>query len=338
MDGIKIDVTGNIARVIEKPLKVTAGTVGLPVEFTFDGEWEGLSKTAVFQAGFECKIVEKLDTETVVPWEVLNKPGTRLIIGVYGVNKDGSIAIPTTWANVCVIHDSSRPEGDPATDPSIPIYQKLMNDMEELSQGFEELTEDVEKGLVAVKPYIMVTNDNLTFYVDGDAGSDDSDGLTKATAFKTINRYIEELNRQAEVRCTFVGNCDHYLMDSAETFNAVAIHFIHEASVDNITIDFRGVYTPAGYNCHFNVICDEAKSGEVQKTFTLNIPNNLYFDGGAHVFRFVKFTNGQLAVHGGSAQFNDCEFDNANFRCTNANIGMRRCKIVKNGDLINLTT
>lgn len=127
MKGIKIEVTGNIARVTEKPARITAGTVGLPVEFSFDEPWEGLDKTAVFQAGRVCKIVENLNAETVVPWEVLVKNGLWLSIGVYGTNKDGSCAIPTTWANVSVIAVSAHPNGDPSTDPTLPVWQKLLN-------------------------------------------------------------------------------------------------------------------------------------------------------------------------------------------------------------------
>lgn len=137
MDGIKIEVTGNIARVIEKPMRITAGTVGLPVEFVFDSQWDGLSKTAVFQAGHVCKIVDSLDTKTVVPWEVLTIPGAWLSIGAYGVNADGSVAIPTIWVNVSAINISAHPNGDPAADPSLPIYQKLLNEVEELREMVE---------------------------------------------------------------------------------------------------------------------------------------------------------------------------------------------------------
>ena len=129
MDGIRIEVTGNIARVIEKPTRITAGTVGLPVGFSFDNQWEGLDKTAVFKANRTCKIVGRLEEETVVPWEVLEKPGAWLSIGVYGVSKDGSVAIPTIWANVSPVSVSAHPEGDPAADPSLLIYQELMNDI-----------------------------------------------------------------------------------------------------------------------------------------------------------------------------------------------------------------
>lgn len=127
MDGIKIEVIGNIARVIEKPSRITSGTVGLPVEFTFDSQWDGLRKIAVFQAGNIIKTVDDPDAETTVPWEVLEKPNVWLSVGVYGTNADGSVVIPTIWANVCVIHVGVNPDGDPSTDPTLPIWQTMMN-------------------------------------------------------------------------------------------------------------------------------------------------------------------------------------------------------------------
>ena len=127
MDGIKIEVTGNIARIIERPARITAGTVGLPVEFSFDSAWDGLSKTAVFRMGKIEMVTENLVEETTVPWELLQHPGKWLSIGVYGVNADGSVAIPTIWANVCAICESATPDGDPSTDPTLPVWQRILD-------------------------------------------------------------------------------------------------------------------------------------------------------------------------------------------------------------------
>lgn len=126
MDGIKIEVTGNIVRVIEKPTKITSGTVGLPIEFTFDSQWDDLRKIVVFRAGNIVKSVEKPREGNVVPWEVLKQPGVWLSVGVYGTNADGSVVIPTIWANVSVIHAGVNPDGDPTTDPTLPIWQTMM--------------------------------------------------------------------------------------------------------------------------------------------------------------------------------------------------------------------
>ena len=127
MDGIKIEVIGNIANVVESPYRITSGTVGLPIEFSFDEQWDGLQKTAVFRVRNDVKIVEDLEAETTVPWELLQKPGAKLSVGVYGVNQDGSIAIPTIWANVRTIKDGVDPEGDPSAEPTLPVWQRLWN-------------------------------------------------------------------------------------------------------------------------------------------------------------------------------------------------------------------
>lgn len=119
MEAIKIEVTGNIARVIEKPAKITSGTVGLPVEFTFDSQWEGLDKIAVFQAGYVRKHMVLVVDATAVPMEVLARPGVRLNIGVYGVNEDGSVAIPTIWTSLGNIREGAVPGSSAGSDIGI---------------------------------------------------------------------------------------------------------------------------------------------------------------------------------------------------------------------------
>ena len=141
MEPIKVEVAGNIARVIEKPPRITAGTVGWPIEFLFDRPWDGLRKTAVFRVHHSTRIVENLETETTVPWELLQKPGAWLSVGVYGVNLDGSVAIPTIWANVCPISDGADPEADPGADPSLPVYQKLLDDVDDIEEVIDDIFE-----------------------------------------------------------------------------------------------------------------------------------------------------------------------------------------------------
>lgn len=139
MDGIKIEVIGNIARVTDRPPMITSGTVGLPVSFTFDSQWDGLSKTAVFRVGHSKKVVEKPESEAIVPWELLRKPGVWLHIGVYGINADGTVAIPTTWANVCVIQKGVSPDGDPTLDPTLPVWKELSYEVDRLASEMEKV-------------------------------------------------------------------------------------------------------------------------------------------------------------------------------------------------------
>lgn len=127
MEGIKINVSGNIARVIEKPTRITSGTVGMPVEFTFDNQWLGLNKIAVFRAGCVSKTLENPKAGDTVPWEVLVKPYEWLCVGVYGTNKDGTKVIPTIWANVSPIQVGANPDCDPSTEPTPTIWQTMLS-------------------------------------------------------------------------------------------------------------------------------------------------------------------------------------------------------------------
>ena len=175
MDGIIIEVTGNIARVIEKPLRITSGTVGLPVEFTFDSQWDGLIKSYVFQAGHICKSVINPESEiTTVPWEVLAKPGPCLSIGVYGVNADGSVAIPTVWANVSVIRLGARPECDPSADPTKPAWLKLRDDVDRINEVIDEMCDEIANKLrvttISLPSSRWVGSDNLHSQVVSIAG------------------------------------------------------------------------------------------------------------------------------------------------------------------------
>ena len=135
MESIKIEVNGNIAKVVGKPAVITAGTVGLPVEFTYDSDWDGLRKTASFKACTEHRSVDNIGNETTVPWEVLQKPGARLYVSVHGENEDCSIVIPTAWVSVCLIKPGADPGGDPSADPTQPIWKELMDAIDSLRQA-----------------------------------------------------------------------------------------------------------------------------------------------------------------------------------------------------------
>ncbi len=93
---MKISVTGLMAQVVNAPV-LTSGRVGQGVEFIFDEGWEGLTKTAVFRCGNVSLPVLCRNNSAVIPWEVLEKPGCTLYVGVYGTDEQGTV-MPTVWA------------------------------------------------------------------------------------------------------------------------------------------------------------------------------------------------------------------------------------------------
>lgn len=126
MEKIKLQVSGSQIQVIARPAAITAGTVGLEAEFSFDSHWDNLAKTVIFRAG-DTVITAALEQDThIVPWEVLEKPDLWLIVGVYGANPEGTVVIPTLWTKVAAVYTGVDPEGDPALEPSNPIWQETL--------------------------------------------------------------------------------------------------------------------------------------------------------------------------------------------------------------------
>lgn len=126
MEKIKLQVSGSQIQVVQRPAAITAGTVGLEAEFSFDSHWDNLGKTAVFRAGDKV-ITAALEQDThIVPWEVLEKPDLWLVVGVYGANAEGTVVIPTLWTKVAAVYTGVDPEGDPALEPSNPIWQETL--------------------------------------------------------------------------------------------------------------------------------------------------------------------------------------------------------------------
>lgn len=107
--------------------ELTSGMVGLPVRFSFDSDWDGLNIVAVFDGGGQRISVPLLtDMEAVLPWEVIAKANTRLRIGAEGRKSDGSIVIPTVWANAGYITEGAVATDEEGNPPTPGIYDQIM--------------------------------------------------------------------------------------------------------------------------------------------------------------------------------------------------------------------
>ena len=130
----KIRVNDAIARTVYRKA-IPAGIIGAQVEFDYaDDIWHGLRKTVVFKGAVTKDVVTDANIVTI-PHEVVEKPSFRLSIGVYGVDADGNIAIPTLWEDIGAILDAAAPSGDTGTDPSLPVWaqiQAMIGNLDEL--------------------------------------------------------------------------------------------------------------------------------------------------------------------------------------------------------------
>ena len=140
----KIRVNGTIARTVYRKA-IPAGIIGAQVEFDYaDDIWHGLRKTVVFKGAVTKDVVTDANIVTI-PHEVVEKPSFRLNIGVYGVDADGNVAIPTLWEDIGAILDAADPSGDTNTDPSLPVWAQIQEQIGNL----DELTTEAKSNLVA---------------------------------------------------------------------------------------------------------------------------------------------------------------------------------------------
>lgn len=86
------------------------------LRFEFSPEWEGLEKTAIFQAGCAESAAALTGGACTIPPEVLKAPGYFLMAGVCGKAGE-TLVMPTVWANLgLILEGAAPPSGGGAPD------------------------------------------------------------------------------------------------------------------------------------------------------------------------------------------------------------------------------
>ena len=119
---------------------LTSGMVGLPVTIDCDESWEGLTKNLVCRCStwddqdVEIRTILNVGETATVAHEVM-KAGMRLHLGLEGFREDGTLVIPTTWATCKgTIHRGANSNGDPGTDPELPVWNQLQAQIEQINR------------------------------------------------------------------------------------------------------------------------------------------------------------------------------------------------------------
>ena len=111
---------------------VTSGSVNVyTVKFDFNSDWDGLAKTAVFQAADDkVSVILDQDNECQIPWEVLQNPRRTLEVGVYGT-RGTDLVLPTIWATIGTIKEGASP-GDSTQPPTPSVYDQILAEIGDL--------------------------------------------------------------------------------------------------------------------------------------------------------------------------------------------------------------
>ena len=127
----RLQANKNRLTLLENEL-ITSGSLNVyDVYFTFDNNWDGLEKTAVFKTGGCSGTAVALDEENhcIVPWDVLENKYVNSVfkIGVFGL-KGKELILPTIWVDAGVLKRGAYSSDE--TKPKDPdLYQQLLESL-----------------------------------------------------------------------------------------------------------------------------------------------------------------------------------------------------------------
>lgn len=134
MELVKLNISGVRAEILSA-VPIPANAVGAKITFRYGPEWDGLTKTVVLMGAATACIVGAGETVTI-PREVLTEPGRRLLVGIYGVDAENVVIIPTLWADLGLIRSSAYVQAEEAAEPALPVWaqlQGMIGDLQELN-------------------------------------------------------------------------------------------------------------------------------------------------------------------------------------------------------------
>ena len=158
MNIASIEVSG-VRALTRDHAVIPAGIVGATVSFTFtDPRWEALTKIAVFQ-GCTVRDVVMEAGPVVIPHETVAQPGCLLRVGVYGVDGDRKLVIPTLWATVGMIRDGADPSGDPSAEPTLPVWAQLSHRLDALEACITNTDREAQQCLITILQGALYSTD-----------------------------------------------------------------------------------------------------------------------------------------------------------------------------------
>ena len=141
-------VTKAAMRCLESEILTSGMLRAVVCRFVFSSEWDGLGRTAVFSCGNVTKdVLVNSSNEATIPWELMVDAniGQLLKVGVYGINGDGDLIIPTVYCETIRIQRGTDPSGDHSAEPTPTIWEEMLADnaltREKMVEAVQEISE-----------------------------------------------------------------------------------------------------------------------------------------------------------------------------------------------------
>lgn len=183
-----VEANANKAWCTEREL-LTTGSKGLQVKLSFSDDWDGMTKFAIFRA-YDVSWADLVQNDTVtIPDSVLVRPNVNLLMGLYGVNAAGTVAIPTVYTDLGAIRKGAEIyDADNAQVPTdaAEFYEQLAA----LVSAAEEAANEARTGLHTSTAAMEIDDDgHLIMTITGETESTADLGPVTAYAAAVAGGY-----------------------------------------------------------------------------------------------------------------------------------------------------
>lgn len=129
---INVIVQRSDIRVVNTEQLISGTANAFYMQFSFSEEWKALNKTVVLTNGVQTiDVLEHMwqsDNICAIPCEVLKIPNKLVRVGFRGtLGNDQQLATP--MAGVGTVCQGTDPTGDLSTDPTLPVWEQLREDL-----------------------------------------------------------------------------------------------------------------------------------------------------------------------------------------------------------------
>lgn len=141
---ITVKVDTRVAKKTQSE-KITAGSVGIKVEFEFSQNWTGLSKWAVFSDGAESRDVLLIENICEIPPECIKISGRAITVGLYGTDGEETV-IPTIYCNIGKVDPGTELSGYNPEDFTPSIVDQLSAAVQRAVDTAQSVRNDADAG------------------------------------------------------------------------------------------------------------------------------------------------------------------------------------------------
>ena len=189
------------------------------------------------------------------------------------------------------------------------LYKPIKTDLTTATNNITTINSNIgtiNSTLSTLHPQERIKN-HFRFYIDGVSGSDDNDGLSASSAFKTLDKFLSMSDRYTEIR-GYIMSAGTYVVTLGYNVACVNIHI--NAQVAGVTIQLPTDVSNefSFYSTHINL-----KGLDSSNHMTVIAPpssglvyGKIYADNTAWNMQYVDMPYNQFSLYGSNGEIRDC--------------------------------